>query len=105
EALANMLDPREVVHPLTKTQAILKSSYVSTSNNVDTTQITAYSYDIEKRVDIVPVLGGDGKLHGVPVPWDDYLPLVNQTLFNVTTTEIGQNNNIITSRNGLCIFR
>ncbi len=105
EALANLLDAKDVVHPRTKTPAILKSSFVSSKNNVDTTQITAYSYDIAKRVDLIPVLGGDGRLHSVPVSWDDYLPLVNHTQFNVATTEIGQSKNIITSRNGLCIFR
>ncbi len=105
EALANMLDVKEVVHPRTKTQAILKSTFISSNDKVDTTQITAYSYDIEGRIDLIPVLGGDGRLHSVPVSWDDYLPLVNHTQFNVATTEIGQSKNIITSRNGLCIFR
>ena len=60
EVLANAVDYKYVVHPNTKTQAILKSSFVSSKDKVDETCITAYSYDIEKRVDVVSVRGGDG---------------------------------------------
>ena len=69
------LDTKLVVHPNTKTQAILKPSIVNSKDNVDEICVTAYSYDIESRVDIVSVRGGDGKFHNVSVSWDDYLPL------------------------------
>ena len=81
EALANAVDEKYVVHPQTKTQAILKSTFVGSKDKVDETQITAYSYDIEKRVDIVTMMGGDGKQHDVPVEWDQYLPLEASNLF------------------------
>lgn len=104
EALANAVDASYVVHPNTKTQAILKSSFVGSQGKTDETCITAYSYDIEKRVDYVSVRGGDGYFHQVPVPWDEYLPLEASANFYISTQEDAQNNMVIASRNGLCIF-
>lgn len=104
EALANVVDCKYVVHPNTKTHAILKSSFVCSKDDVDETCITAYSYDIEKRVDFVAVYGGDGHYHDVPVEWDDYLPLEASNHFYISTSEIAKNKSVIARRNGLCIF-
>lgn len=104
EVLANAVDYKHVVHPNTKTQAILKSAFVDSKDNVDETCITAYSYDIEKRVDIVSVRGGDGYYHNVPVEWDDYIPLEARNNFYISTTEIAENKSVIARRNGLCIY-
>lgn len=104
EVLANAVDYKYVVHPNTKTQAILKSTFVGSKDSIDETCITAYSYDIEKRVDVVPVYGGDGHYHNVPVEWDNYLPLVAQNNFYISTNEIAENKSVIASHNGLCIF-
>ena len=104
EVLANAVDRKFVVHPDTKTQAILKSSFLRSGDQIDETCITAYSYDIEKRVDIVSVHGGDGKFHNVPVEWDEYLPLEAQSNFFISTEEIAAGKSVIARRNGLCIF-
>ncbi len=105
EALANALDVKQVVHPNTKTQAILKSVFSGSKGTVDETCITAYSYDIEKRVDIVSVLGGDGRYHNVSVPWDEYMPLEQQNNFYVTRYDGKQGGNVLAARNGLCIYK
>ena len=104
EVLANAVDRKHIVHPQTKTQAILKSEYVSTNDNIDETCITAYSYDIEKRVDVVSMLGGDGHYHDVRVEWDEYFPLEVRNSFYISTNDIAKDKNVIASRNGLCIF-
>ena len=104
EVLANAVDHKYVVHPKTKTQAILKSTFVRSKDNVDETCITAYSYNIEKRVDIVSVRGGDGHFHNVPVEWDEYLPLKAQNNFYISTDEIAGDKTVIARHNGLCIF-
>lgn len=104
EALANAVDYKYVVHPNTKTQAILKSTFINSEDKVDETCITAYSYDIEKRVDIVSVRGGDGHFHDVPVSWDEYIPLEARNRFFIAEADTIQNENIIARRNGLCIF-
>lgn len=104
EVLANAMPARYVVHPETKTEAILKSKYVGTRDGVEETRITAYSYDMEKRVDFVSVLGGDGHFHSVPVEWSEYLPLEAQNNFFVAAGTKAAGRSIKASRDGLCIF-
>ena len=104
EALANLLDARQVVHPHTKTQAILKASFVSSRGGVDKTKVTAYSYDIIGRVDIIPVLGGDGRFHNVSVRWDDYIPLVSRNDFYIADADSAADKPVMARRNGLCIY-
>ena len=105
EALANAVDHRHITHPRTKTTAILKAEFVRSQGHADETSITAYSYDIEKQVDIIPVLGGDGFYHNVPVEWDDYIPLEMCKHFYISTEDAAQSGNVIASRNGLCIYQ
>ncbi len=104
EALANVVDPKFFVHPDTKTQAILKTSFVSSDNRVDETCVTAYSYDIEKRVDYVSVHGGDGRFHDVPVQWDEYLPLEARNHFYICADDAAPDKSAMAKRNGLCIY-
>ena len=104
EALANAVPPKHVVHPRTKTPAILKSSFVGPKDGADEVSVLAYSYDIEKRIDFIPVLGGDGRFHSVPVPWDDYLPLEESRHFLISTAERAMGTNILGRRGELCIF-
>lgn len=84
EALANSIDKSHLVHPATKTQAILKSAVIRSDESGDTTRITAYSYDIRQRVDVVSVHGGDGHFHDVEVPWDEYIPLEENNSFFIS---------------------
>ena len=105
EVLANAVDPQYVMHPNTKTKAILKSTFVESKDSVDTTRITAYSYDIEKRVDVITMRGGDGHLHSVPVEWDEYLPLEAENYFCISAKELAANKTVMARRNGLCIYR
>ena len=104
EALSNKMDPEQAVHPLTKTKAILKSSFIKSKGDVDEICISAYSYDIIPRIEFVPVHGGDGNWHDVLVEWDDYIPLETTKHFFVATSDLAQKHNIIAERNNLCIF-
>ncbi|MBR2043141.1 MAG: hypothetical protein IJ946_02250 [Clostridia bacterium] len=104
EALANAAPMEYLVHPDTKTNAILKARYVDTRERVEETVITAYSYDIEGRVDYVSVYGGDGRFHSVAVPWDEYIPLEAQNSFYIAEEGIVKNKNAIAVRNGLNIY-
>lgn len=82
----------------------MKSSFIGSKNSIDETCITAYSYDINKRIDFIPVRGGDGRFHNVPVEWDEYLPLEARNNFYISTNEAAENKTVIARRNGLCIF-
>lgn len=89
EALANTLDSHHLAHPDSKTPAILKAAYLSGGKTADDVRITAHSYDSIPRVDVVPMLGGDGQMHGVPVPWEEYIPLEAHSRLNVSITDTG----------------
>ncbi len=104
ETMANIMPSVYAAHPQSKTPAILKSSYVGTYGDVDETCITAYSYDIAKRVDYVSVYGGDGNYHDVPVEWDEYIPLVASNNFYIASESVALGKNVYARRNGLCIF-
>lgn len=105
EALANAADKKETVHPDTKTQAILKTTFSASKDGVDETSVTSYSYDIEKRTDWVSMMGGDGRRHDVPVEWDEYLPLEQTKSFFFSSEELADGKNVLAKRNGLCIFK
>ena len=104
EALSNQMNAEHVVHPRTKTRAILKTSFVESQNGIDEICVSAYSYDVIPRIDIVPMLGGDGRWHNVPVPWDDYIPLEASNHFFVATPELTGNRNVVAQKDGICMF-
>lgn len=105
EALANAVPADLVVHPNTKTHAIIKSAFLRSQNGTDEARISAYSYDIEGRVDYVSMLGGDGRYHTVAVDWDEYLPLEHHSEFCFADTGSAAGRSVAATRNGLCIFR
>lgn len=100
EALANALDSKYTVHPSSKTEAIIKAEFSEGGSDGDEISVTAYSYDIEKRVEVVPVMAGDGKYHNVPVEWDEYLPLEAKNSFYVKM----HGSDAMASRNGIGIY-
>jgi hypothetical protein len=104
ESLANRANTAQTAHPCTKTQAILKASFAGTRPDADVARITAYSYDIVPQTDFVPMLGGDGRIHSVAVPWDQYIPLEYQTDFLVADAAAAENQNIIASKHSMCIY-
>ncbi len=83
EVMANAFNPSVFAHPETATDTILKTEMVSKQGDKDNVAVTAYSYATVERVDYVPVYGGDGRYHDVPVPWIEYIPLVNITNMTV----------------------
>jgi hypothetical protein len=105
EILSNRVGAEYVVHEQTKTQAILKSVFVSSQNGVDEMRVTAYSYDTIPRVDYVTVHGGDGHWHSVAVEWDEYIPLEQTSRFFVAPSSAAPHDKVIATRNDLCIFQ
>ena len=105
EALANAADSEYMVHSGTKTKAILKSRFVKSKDNAEEICVTAYTYDIVPQIDIVSVLGGDGRYHNVSVSWDEYVPLESSSNFFVADSGSAKDKDIIATRNGLCLFK
>ena len=104
EVLSNRIGTEYVIHPQSKTNAILKSTFVGSQNGVDEMQIAAFSYDTIGHVDYVPVFGGDGRMHNVAVAWDEYIPLQRTSRFFVAPTKLAPSEGVIATRNDLCIF-
>ena len=64
-------------HIDSKTDCILKARPLQKNGLSDRVAVTAYSFDTAERVDLVPMYGGDGRMHEVPVYWTEYLPVYN----------------------------
>ena len=79
EVLANTLGGYRLAHERTATNAIFKTEHLDKREEGDVVNVTAFSYAAVDRVDFIPVLGGDGNYHNVPVPWVEYIPLEKQT--------------------------
>ena len=83
EVMANAFDQKALLHPESKTQGIMKTSFNTRNLKADNVTITAHSYKTIDRVEYVSTLGGDGKTHQVPVHWDEYIPIQKQTQMEV----------------------
>ena len=83
EVIANKFDVRQFVDPETATKAILKTDFLKRNGDEDVVKVTAHSFKEIKHVDIIPTLGGDGRMHGVPVTWYEYIPLEKENIINV----------------------
>lgn len=75
EALANAIGEKHFAHEDSATRAILKTDIIEKRDGVDRVRVNAYSFRGDPRLDFVPTLGGDGKMHLVPVPWVEYSPI------------------------------
>ncbi len=74
ESTANGYDP-EVFRPeKTSTGIILKDEFLYRKGSSDIVNIHSYSYKAINRTAYVPVVGGDGKVHNVPVDYIEYEP-------------------------------
>ena len=87
ESIANRYDVKEFAHEDTDTKVIVKTDYVKPDGEGDLVKVTAHSFKEVKHVEIVMKLGGDGRMHGVPVTWYEYIPLEKDSFINVS--EIG----------------
>ena len=75
EALANAIGDTVFAHENAATPSILKTTMIEKRDGVDRLAVTAFAFAQEPRVDYIPVLGGDGRIHPVPVPWVEYIPV------------------------------
>jgi hypothetical protein len=75
ENVCNKMNQSEFNHPLSVTRNILKTSVVKSNDNCDTIKVTSYGFRSEDRIDYVTKLGGDGRMHTIPVKWVEYLPV------------------------------
>ena len=92
EVMANAIGYNRFVHPLSETEAILKTDIIKKQADGDKVAVTAFSYSTEPRIDYVPVMGGDGHIHNVPVPWTEYIPRQNISDIFISSAPLKKNN-------------
>lgn len=79
EKVANMVGEQNFKHPLSGTRNILKTSSVKSNDFCDYVTVTAYGYETIPRVTNITKMGGDGKMHTIPVHWIEYIPVSENT--------------------------
>ena len=89
EVMANAIGQEHFVSPKSATSAILKTQLVEKQGCEDVVNVSAASYATVPRVEIIPRLGGDGRIHGVPVHWTEYIPVSNSKLMRVQAEKQG----------------
>ncbi len=83
EVMSNALGYESFAHENSCTEAILKTEALNTKDGRDLIAVTANSYMGIDRVDFIPVMGGDGNIHAVPVPWIEYVPISKITCVTI----------------------
>lgn len=91
EAMANRFNPADLKPDKACTPNIYKTQMVSKNNKTDRVTITAHSFIGERRVTYVTKLGGDGRLHTIPVRWIEYIPVSKSTDMSVEESMISRN--------------
>lgn len=91
ESLANRFNKDLLKHPESSTSLILKTKFEQKNGESDRVRIEAHSFKAVKRTDIVNTLGGDGRIHPVPVVWYEYIPIVKNTLMEAKNSKLKKN--------------
>ena len=94
ELMANSIGRHRFAHENAATESILKVGKARKRNAIDVVPVTAYAFRGENRLDFVPVFGGDGKMHPVPVHWIEYIPVRKTTEMEVCVKDGEQNENM-----------
>ncbi len=98
EILANVIGSDKFRPQGSVTDVILKASYMCSYNDTDCVMINAKSYAGEKRLDFVPVLGRDGRVHPVPVPWVEYIPVERTSKIAVKSVGLNRQDFVQTAK-------
>lgn len=79
ESIANSFR-KDLLKPAgSATPSVLKTELVKKVGDADSVMITAYAFRGERRISYIPRLGGDGRMHAVPVVWIEYIPIEKRT--------------------------
>lgn len=83
EVMANSFERRLFSHPDSATDAILKVHTENNNGNTDVVKVTAYSYQAIPKVEYINKVGGDGRVHTIPVHYYIYEPLEKENYMAV----------------------
>ena len=83
EVLANKYGRNVFMPILGKTDLILKTVLALRQGQQDKVKVTSHSFNTINHTEVVMTLGGDGRMHGVPVHWVEYVPVEADTEISV----------------------
>ncbi len=86
ESFANAIGEAHFAPTRAATRSILKTRINAVDGEALDVEVTAHAFRTEERVDFVPVYGGDGAWHDVPVPWQEYLPVARRSHIAICPT-------------------
>ena len=84
ESIANYPGEKRFRHPRCVTRSILKTEVRDRADGESAVAVTAHGFEGVDRVDYDNVLGGDGRMHAVPVEWTEYLPVSRTSEMRLT---------------------
>lgn len=87
ETLLNYYGDSNFRGPDFETQAILKAKNSERLGRDARISVIAHGFYSKERVTTVPVFGGDGNMHNVPVHWREYFPISNKSSIMVREYE------------------
>lgn len=70
-----------------ETNVIYNTGILERQDGADIVSVRSCGYYTEQRTDYVPVFGGDGHMHSVPVDWDEYIPIDKTSTIKVWATD------------------
>ncbi|MFA6829097.1 MAG: hypothetical protein WCR67_00075 [Bacilli bacterium] len=80
ETLANSFDENMVKPATCTTCTIKKTQFLSKEGDTDKALLTSYGFRGERRVTNHSVMGGDGRMHVIPVSWVEYIPVKRELM-------------------------
>ena len=92
EVVANKFDAKTFLPQNAATNCILKTSLVSKDKESDIVNVCAHSFKTVKRVQLVSKMGGDGRIHEIPVEWIEYIPVTRDE--EIRISDLGEDNEV-----------
>lgn len=83
ESLVNSMNPSKFMPEEASTAQILKVKYAKTIKNADFFEVNSLAFKTINRVEYVTLMGGDGRLHNVPVYWVEYIPVNKKSIVSI----------------------
>ncbi len=111
EVMANSFDASQLAPAESNTTNILKTTYEKTVNGVDQVKITAYGFKKIAHVEHCTKLGGDGKIHTIPVTWYEFQPVSKDSTMAISNKDssraefMNMNQNGVLKGLGRCIYQ
>lgn len=93
ESIVNRMNENDFKHPESVTRNILKTRVIQSKDQKDQLHVVSFGYKRVPRVDYVTKFGGDGKMHTIPVHWDEYISVdrASNVEINVLTNNEKEN--------------